>query len=76
MDEFVGGPIENDLAFIQNQKLCAVVDTIVRNGFDLSGLLVEAVSGQEESVLQTVGDDQRRCVSDVALLDNQLDDGG
>ena len=68
--------VEDDLAFIQDEELGAVVDAVVGDGFYLAGLLVEAVSGEEEGVLQAVGDEQRGGVGDVALLDDELDDGG
>lgn len=76
VDEFAGGAIEDDPAFIQDEKLGAVVDAAVGDWFYLSGLLVKAVSGEEEGVLQAMGDDQRCCVSDVALLDDKINDGG
>jgi hypothetical protein len=76
VDEFVGGSVEDDPAFIQDEKLGAVFDAAVRNRFYLSGLLIESVSGEEEGVLQAMGYDQRRCVGDVALLDDKIDDGG
>ena len=76
MDEFVGGSVEDDLAFVQNEKLGAIVDPVVGDWFYLSGLLIEAISGQEEGVLQAMRDDERRCVGDVALLDDKIDDRG
>ena len=45
-------------------------------GSIFAGLLVEAVSGEEEGVLQAMGDQQRRGMGDVALLDDEFDDGG
>ncbi len=69
-------PSKTTLAFIQDEKFGAVVDAAVGDWFDLACLLVEAVSGQQEGVLQTVGDDQGRGVGDVALLDDEIDDGG
>jgi len=75
VDEFMGGSVEDDLAFIQDEKPRAVIDPVVGNLFYLSGLLVEAISGQEEGVLQAMSNDQRRCVGNVALLDDEIDDG-
>ena len=72
----MSGAIEDDPAVIQNEKLSAVVDTAVRYWLYLSGLLVEVISGQEESILQAMGDDEGCCVGDVSLLDDKVDDGG
>ena len=58
VDELVGGAVEDYLALVEDEKFGAVVDAAVRDGFDLAGLLVEAVCGQKEGVLQAVGDDQ------------------
>ncbi len=60
----------------RTRKLGAVVDATVRDRFDFSRLRVETVSCEEVGVLQTVGDDQRRGVGDIALLDDEVDDGG
>src|SRR5277367_1485410 len=76
VDKLVGGAVEDDLTFIQDKKLGAVIDSAVGDGFDLSGLLVEAVSGQEKGVLKAVSDHERCRVGDVALLDDKIDDGG
>jgi hypothetical protein len=76
LDQLVGSAVEDDLAFIQDEKFRAVVDSAIRDWFDLSGLLIETVSGQEEGVLQAMRDYQRRCVADVALFDDEIDDGG
>ena len=69
-------PVEDDLAFINNDKFGAVIDTAVGDRLDLSGLWVEAISGQKIGILQTVGDDQRSGVGRVSLLDDEIDDGG
>ena len=37
---------------------------------------VEAVHGEGEGVLEAVGDEERGGVGDVALLDDEFDDGG
>ncbi len=74
MDQLACRSVEDHVAFVHHEKLCAVVDAAVGQWFDLAGLLVEAVRGQPEGVLQAVGDDQRRGLRDVALLDDQVDD--
>ncbi len=51
MDELVGGAIEDDSAFIQDEKLRAVVDAVVGDLFHFACLRVEAASCQEEGVL-------------------------
>src|SRR5580692_6164777 len=76
VDEFVSVAVEDHPAFVQDEKPGAVVDTVIGNRFYLARLLVEAVSGQKEGVLQAVGDQQRCGVTDVALFDNKVDDGG
>ena len=72
----MGGAVEDNFAFIQDEKFGAVVDAAVGDWLYLAGLLVEAVCSQEEGVLQAVGDQQRCGVGYVALLDDQIDDGG
>ena len=76
MDELVGSAVEDNPAFIENQEFGAVVDAVVWDRFDFACLLIEAVPGEEEGILQTVGDHQRRGVGDVALLDDEFNDGG
>lgn len=72
----MGGAIEDDLAFIEDQEFGAVVDAAVGDRLYLSGLLVEAVSGEEEGILQAMSNDQRCGVGNVALLDDEIDDSG
>src|SRR5260370_19250198 len=74
VDEFVSVAVEDHPALIQDEKLCAVIDTATGNRFYLARLLVETVSGQKEGVLQAVGDQQRLGVAYVALLNDQVED--
>ncbi len=76
MDQLFGGAVEDYFAFVDDEELGAVVDAVAGDLFDLAGLGVEAVSGEEEGVLQAVGDDERGGLGDVALLDDEVDDGG
>src|SRR5882724_5585 len=76
VDEFVGVAVEDDPALIQDEKLGAVVDTAIGDWFYFARLLIEAVSGQKEGVLQAVGDQQRCGVGYVTLLDDKVDDRG
>ena len=70
VDQFLGGAVEDDSAFVEDEKLGAVVDAAIGDLFDLAGLLIETVSGEEEGILQAMGDDERGCVGDVALFDD------
>lgn len=76
MNELFRGAVEDDSAFVEDEELCAVVDAPVGDLLNLAGLLVEAVPGEEEGVLQAMSDDERGGVGDVALFDDELDDGG
>jgi len=76
VDELFGCAVEDNLSLVEDEKLCAVVDAVVWDGLDLAGLLVEAVGGQQEGVLEAMRDDKRCGVACVALFDEQLDDGG
>src|SRR5437879_7418443 len=76
VDEFVSVAVEDHPAFIQDEKLGAVVDSVVGNRLYFSCLRGEMVSGQKEGVLRAMGDQQRCGVGYVALLINKVDDGG
>ena len=76
MDEFLGGAVEDDLPLVENEEFGAVVDAAVGDGFHFSGLLVESAHGKDEGVLEAMGDEERSGVRDVALFDDELDDGG
>src|ERR1017187_9596882 len=79
MDEFPGGAVEPDAAVVEHEELHAWVDAVVRavlgdRNHAFGGVV--AVGGEGEGVLQAMGDEQRCGVGDVALLHDQLDDGG
>ena len=76
MHQLVGGAVEDDLTFVQDEELGAVVDAAIGDWFYFSSLLVEAVSSEEEGVLQAVCDQERGGVGYVALLDDKVDDCG
>lgn len=75
VDELVGGSVEDDPAFVQDEKLGAVIDAIVGYLLHFASLRVEVASRQEEGVLQAVRDDERGGVGNIALLDDEIDDG-
>ena len=70
MDELVGGSVEDDSTFIEDEELGAVVDAAVGDWLYLSGLLIEAVSGEEKCILQAMSDDERGGLGDIALFDD------
>lgn len=76
MDEFFGGAVEDYFAFVEDEEFRAVVDAVVGDLFDFFGLLVEAAAGEEVCVLNAMGDDERGGLGDVALFDDEVDDGG
>ena len=76
VDELMGGTIEDDPAFVYDEKLCAVINAIVGDLFHLASFRVKAVSRQQKGILESVSDDQGCRVCDVALLDDKVDDGG
>ena len=76
MDEFHGGSVEDYFAFVEDEEFCAVVDSVVGDAFHLAVGLVVAVHGEGEGVLEAVGDEEGGGVGDVALFDDELDDGG
>ena len=76
MSELAGGAVEDDLALVEDKEFRVGVEVAVGDFFHLVGGGVPAVRGQGEGVLQAVRDEQRSGAGDVALLDDQLDDGG
>ena len=77
MHKLLRGSVEDDPAFVQHQETCARLDPaviVLGNQFHVVRLLVEPVSRQCERILQTMRDEQRRCVRNVALLHHELDD--
>ena len=71
-----GGAVEDDLSLVEDEEAGTVVDAMVGDGFHGASLLVIAIHGEDEGVLQTVGDEQRSGVGDVALFEDEFDDGG
>ena len=61
---------------MQHEEGGAFVYSAIGQLFHLVGFLVEAVRGQHEGVLQAVRNEQGAGAGDVALLDDELDDGG
>jgi hypothetical protein len=59
VDELLGGAVEDDAAFVEDEEFCAGVDAVVGDGLHLAGGGVEAVRGESEGVLDTVGDEER-----------------
>jgi len=76
VDEFFGGAVEDDFAFVEDQEFGAVVDAVVGDLLDLFSLRIEAAAGEEVGVLNAMGDDERGGLGDVALFDDEVDDGG
>jgi hypothetical protein len=74
VDEFVSVAVEDHSAFIQDEELGAVVDPVIGDWFYFARLLVEAVCGQKEGVLEAMGDQQRGGVGYVALFDDKVND--
>jgi hypothetical protein len=58
VDQLVGGAVEDNFAFVEDEKFCVFVDTLVGDRLDLAGFGVEAAPREKECVLQTVGDQQ------------------
>ena len=76
VDEFFGGAVEDYLAFVEDQEFGAVVDAVVGDLLDLFSLRIEAAAGEEVGVLNAMSDDERSSLGDVALFDDEVDDGG
>ena len=80
VDQFFGGAVEDYVALVEDEELYAGVDAlfgaVFGDGLHAACRGVVAVGGHDEGVLEAVGDDERGGVLDVALLHDELDDGG
>lgn len=76
VDQFLGGASEDDGALIEDEEAGAVVNGAVRDELHLIGFDVEVMGSEGEGVLQAVGDEERGGVGDVALLDDEFNNGG
>lgn len=76
MDEVEGRAVEHDAAFVQDEEGGVGLGFTFGKGFDALALVGIAVRGEHECILQAVGYEQGRGVICVALLEDELDDGG
>lgn len=80
MDEVLGVAVEDDFGLVEDEEagvgVEAALGTVFGDGLHAVGGGVIAVGGEDEGVLEAVGDDEGGGVLDVALLHDELDDGG
>jgi hypothetical protein len=76
VDELERGAVEDDVGVVEDEEAGGGVDLVVGEALDLASVGVEAVHGEGEGVLEAVGDEERGSVGCIALLDDEVDDGG
>ena len=74
VDEIVGGSVEDEPALVQHEEAGAGVSLFFREFRYLAGVFTEAVTSEQECVLQAMSHEDGAGSGDVPLLDDQIDD--
>ena len=76
VDEVKGGTVEDDFSLVEDEEIGVRFGFAFWQGLDAFALVGVAVRGKHEGVLEAVGHEQGCGVVGVALLEDELDDGG
>ena len=75
MDKILERPVEDQAAFLEHEEGGVGIELAFRKRHHATRLGIEAVVAKSKGVLQAMGDEQRRSGVDIALLDDELNDG-
>ena len=76
MDEFGGGSVEDETTLMEHQEAGIGVGLMGREEFHPILGEIEVMHRQDKGILEAVRDHDGAGVGDVALLHDELDDGG